>query len=81
MPDPNTDTAVLQTITQLVHEEQTLYRQENLADRDVLRLAEIKATLDQYWDLLRQREALREFGRDPDTAKIRPVEVVEKYEQ
>jgi len=32
-------------------------------------------------DLLRQRRALREFGDDPDRAKVRPAAVVEKYEQ
>jgi len=36
--------------------------------------------LDQYWDLVRQREALREFGNDPDRAHIRPASIVEKYE-
>jgi hypothetical protein len=37
--------------------------------------------LDQYWDLLRQRRALREFGADPDRAHLRPASVVEKYKQ
>ena len=35
----------------------------------------------QKWDLLRQRRALREFGDDPDQARVRPADVVEKYEQ
>jgi hypothetical protein len=37
--------------------------------------------LDQCWDLLRQRRALREFGKDPDEAKVRPAKIVENYEQ
>jgi len=41
----------------------------------------MKVELDQCWDLLRQRRALREFGRDPDQAKVRPPKVVENYEQ
>ena len=45
------------------------------------RLAKIKVELDQCWDLLRQRRALREFGRDPDEAKVRPAKIVENYEQ
>ena len=45
------------------------------------RLAHIEETLDQCWDLLRQRRALREFGRDPDDATVREVDVVEDYEQ
>ncbi|HXU47731.1 MAG TPA: DUF2630 family protein, partial [Candidatus Binatia bacterium] len=36
---------------------------------------------DQCWDLLRQREALREFGKDPDRAQVRSADVVENYEQ
>jgi hypothetical protein len=38
-------------------------------------------SLDQCWDLLRQRRALRETGRDPETAEVRRPEVVERYEQ
>jgi len=36
--------------------------------------------LDQCWDLLRPRQALREFGDDPDKAKVRPERIVENYE-
>ena len=42
--------------------------------------AELKATeaaLDQCWDLLRQRQARREFGQDPDDAAVRAVSEVE----
>jgi hypothetical protein len=35
--------------------------------------------LDQCWDLLRQRRALRETGRDAGEAKLRSPQVVEKY--
>jgi len=38
-------------------------------------------SLDQCWDLLRQRRALREAGRDPGAADVRRPEVVERYEQ
>jgi len=58
-----------------------LYAQPELTDDDRGRLAKIKVELDQCWDLLRQRRALREFGRDPDQAKVRPPDVVENYEQ
>jgi len=46
--------------------------------------AELKATeeaLDQCWDLLRQRQARREFGQDPNEAAVRPVSEVEGYQQ
>jgi len=41
----------------------------------------LRVELDQCWDLLRQRRALREFGGDPDQAKVRPPNVVENYKQ
>ena len=41
----------------------------------------IEATLDQCWDLLRQRQALREFGQDPGAATVRPAAEVEGYRQ
>ena len=46
--------------------------------------AELKAAeeaLDQCWDLLRQRQARRQYGQDPDGAEVRPVSEVEGYQQ
>jgi hypothetical protein len=46
--------------------------------------AQLRATeqaLDQYWDLLRQRRARREFGEDPSGSEERPVNEVEGYLQ
>ena len=43
-------------------------------------LASLEVDLDQCWDLLHQRRARREFGGDPDEARVRPPEVVEHYE-
>jgi hypothetical protein len=37
--------------------------------------------LDQCYDLLRQRQARREFGQDPNEAELRPPEIVERYQQ
>lgn len=75
------DTSVLGHIDQLVKEEERLYSKTELEDKDRARLAHLKVELDQCWDLLRQRRALREFGEDPDKAKVRPAKIVEKYEQ
>ena len=44
------------------------------------RLAQLEMQLDQAWDLLRQREARREWAQDPDRATQRPTRVVENYE-
>lgn len=72
---------VLSHIDQLVKEEERLYAQNDLGTQDRARLDELKVELDQCWDLLRQRRALREFGDDPDKAKVRPAKIVENYEQ
>lgn len=75
------DSSVLGHIDRLVKEEERLHRQNELEDKDRMRLAQLKVELDQCWDLLRQRRALREFGEDPDKAKVRPAKIVENYEQ
>jgi hypothetical protein len=41
----------------------------------------VQVSLDQCWDLLRQRRALRNAGLDPDSARERPADVVEGYQQ
>ncbi|MEA3021891.1 MAG: hypothetical protein QOK01_743 [Alphaproteobacteria bacterium] len=73
------DQAVLAQIERLLAEEHRMYERGKLSDTDRVRLKEITVELDQLWDLLRQRRALREFGKDPNEARIRPPEVVEKY--
>jgi hypothetical protein len=77
----NKDESVLSDIDGLVKEEEQLYGKSEITSDDRARLAELKVHLDQCWDLLRQRRALREFGKDPDAAKVRPAKIVEKYEQ
>ena len=81
MAQHTSDESILGKIQGLVHEEQHLYGHGELSDGDQVRLSKIKIELDQCWDLLRQRDARREFGQDPDGAKVRPASVVERYEQ
>lgn len=81
MDDQAKDQPVLNHIQRLVEEEHRLYIQGTLADADRERLAKVEVELDQCWDLLRQRRALRDAGRDPNEAQVRPPDVVEKYEQ
>jgi len=76
-----TDQPVLSHIDELVKEEERLYGKSDRTSDDQQRLAALKVELDQCWDLLRQRRALREFGDDPEKAKIRPPSIVENYEQ
>jgi Protein of unknown function (DUF2630) len=81
MAKEKNDQSVLDHINRLVEEEERLLGKDQLADGDEARLEELKVRLDQCWDLLRQRRALREFGKDPEEAKVRPAKIVENYEQ
>jgi hypothetical protein len=78
------DAQVHERIEQLVAEEQELYERGaggGLDEGEHNRLESIRVSLDQLWDLLRQRRALREAGYDPEAARVRDPEVVERYEQ
>ena len=78
------DPQIHQSIEQLVAEEHELWQREsagNATDDDRRRLQTVQVSLDQCWDLLRQRRALRDAGLDPDSARERPADVVEGYQQ
>jgi hypothetical protein len=78
------DSQIHGIIEQLVAEEHELWERESAGsatDADRRRLEQLKISLDQTWDLLRQRRALRQAGRDPDEGDVRAPEVVEGYEQ
>jgi hypothetical protein len=78
------DADVSNMIESLVREEHELWEREaagDASDADRRRLQEIKVQLDQYWDLLRQRRARREFGLDDEAAQPRRPDIVENYEQ
>jgi len=78
------DAQIHGSIENLVAEEHELWSRESsgtATDDDRRRLEQIRLSLDQCWDLLRQRRARRDAGQDPDTAASRPHEVVERYEQ
>jgi len=71
-------------IEQLVAEEHELWEREGRgegSDVERARLDALKVTLDQCWDLLRQRRALDAAGLDADAAQVRDPEVVEGYQQ
>jgi hypothetical protein len=78
------DQEIIVRIGKLADEEQRLEEQhvgEGLSADEEKRLRGIEVTLDQMWDLLRQRRALRSAGRSPDDAAIRPEGTVEGYRQ
>jgi len=74
---------ILDRIRALVDEEKALrdrHTGESLSDDDERsRLAALEVELDQCWDLLRQRRALRDYGRDESEAAVRPASEVEGY--
>ena len=79
MKDAPKDHHVLDHIQRLVAEEHKLFDKGELGAEDGKRLKEVQVHLDQCWDLLRQRRALRETGGDPSQAHARPADVVKKY--
>ena len=79
MTQHTTDKNVLGHISDLVAEEKHLYAKGEMSDAERDRLAKINVELDRCWDLLRQRRALAEYGRNPDEAEVRPAKVVENY--
>ena len=70
-------------IGELIAEEhqlrRSLARSEISGSEEHQRLTAIETQLDQCWDLLRQRDAAREFGTDPDAAAVRDAATVENY--
>jgi len=79
MAKPERDAPVLAHIEHLVSEEHRLFETGELSPEQSKRLAQVQTELDQCWDLLRQRRALREFGGDPSQAHARHADVVKKY--
>ena len=78
------DNEIRETIDRLVAEEHKLREQHQLSplgDHEAARLRGLEVSLDQCWDLLRQRRAKREFGLDPDDVAARDPSIVEHYRQ
>ena len=74
------DKSILQHITELVEQERHLRAGAGTPEHNAEQLKRVARDLDQCWDLLRQRRALREFGGDPGSATKRDVKIVEGYE-
>lgn len=76
------DSQILQRINALMDEEHKLRSGTDAdAPADETRLTHLEETLDQCWDLLRQRRARREFGESTDGAEVRDARTVEGYQQ
>ena len=72
------DADLIARINALVAEEQTL---QEAPKHDKVKLQQLEVTLDQCWDLLRQRRARKEFGLNPDVVSTRDANTVENYQQ
>jgi Protein of unknown function (DUF2630) len=79
------DDDILAQVRHLVDEEHALRDRvqagEIAPDEERARLRRVEASLDQCWDLLRQRRAHRDAGQDPEQSAVRPVGEVEGYLQ
>jgi hypothetical protein len=79
----DTDRDILAQVNELVAEEKELRGRLQNHDIDETeerrRLQSLEVQLDQCWDLLRQRRALRETGQNPNQASVRPGNQVEGY--
>lgn len=79
----STNSEIHQQITELIAEEHQLRSQlgggEISVETEHERLRAVETHLDQCWDLLRQRDALRNAGENPDNSDVRPARVVEDY--
>ena len=77
------DQDILAEVNKLVAEEKDL--RDKLQHHEIdeseehRRLRAVEVQLDQCWDLLRQRRALRETGGNPQSAQLRPADEVEGY--
>jgi hypothetical protein len=79
------DSEILNRIHDIVEAQHQLRQQvqDNPGSRPdaTAQLRGLEESLDQCWDLLRQRRAHQEFNRNPDEAQPRPVSQVEGYVQ
>ncbi len=78
------DAEILAHIQHLLDEEHTLLTEHEQGLPDAARherLQQLQVSIDQDWDLLRQRRARRATGANPDASHIRDETIVERYQQ
>ncbi|MBO0781687.1 MAG: DUF2630 family protein [Ktedonobacteraceae bacterium] len=77
---------IFEHIEELVNEEHALMQRATteeggLTEGEQARMHQLEVGLDQCWDLLRQRRARKHAGLDPDEARARDADTVERYLQ
>ena len=75
------DKDIRSKIHALVEEEHRLRDSAEHTAEQRARITQLEQDLDQLWDLLRQRDAKRQYGGNPDEAQPRPEPQVENYLQ
>ena len=79
------DTEIMHRIQSLVDEEHHLTQrgeeEGGLSGDEHERMKALEVSLDQCWDLLRQRRARRSAGLNPDEAQVRNESIVENFKQ
>jgi len=75
------DSEIRSRIDALVEEEHRLREGAEHTEEQRARLRQIEEERDQLWDLIRQRDAKRQYDEDPDSAEVRPRSEVEGYLQ
>ena len=79
------DQQLLDRINGLVAEEHRLLDAHGsgqpMSEAERRRMEQLEVTLDQCWDLLRQRRGRRHAGQDPSESQVRPPSVVEHFKQ
>ncbi|MGY1727159.1 DUF2630 family protein [Geodermatophilus sp. SYSU D01062] len=75
------DSEIRSRIDALVEEEHRLRESGDHTAEQRTRLRQVEEERDQLWDLVRQRDAKRQYDEDPDTAEVRPRSEVEGYLQ
>ncbi|MDT3405316.1 DUF2630 family protein [Mucilaginibacter terrae] len=71
------DGQILHHIKKLTETEEQLWTKAELNEQEVDQLHRMKLELDQCWDLLRHRRALRDSGQNPDKAQPRDIDSIE----
>ena len=75
------DNQVLAHIKDLTQKEEELYAKEDMTADEIKSLHKMQKDLDQCWDYLRQRRALRDAGENPNNAEMRSSDTIENYEE
>ena len=76
------DQGIMDRINELARERHEIWSREaraEVTDADRHRLRRLEVMVDQLWDLLHQRQALRTAGLNPEEAAMRDERTVESY--